>query len=224
MTTGQPSLVLPGSRSPRDPSRALPVGGRGLPRSHVAQVQQERLIDAVVQVVAERGYEHASIKGICRRAGVAFNTFYDFFSSKEELVIAAYQAGVPALLEDARRNYDGRSEPWELQAEKVILCFLENLAANPAYARFLVVEAPRAGSAVRDLIDRDFEVSFRWIDDVRPESGIGDLLPMVVGGIYTRIHFYVRSGMTDRLPELLPSLLRFTTGVFHAEPAAAGPA
>jgi hypothetical protein len=69
-------VVLPGTRSPLDPSRALKVGGHGQPREHVRQVQRDRLIDGFVQVVTEQGYDAAGIKSICRRAGVAFNTFY----------------------------------------------------------------------------------------------------------------------------------------------------
>src|SRR5580658_508353 len=92
-------VVLPGTRSPRDPARSLPPGGHGLSREHVAEVQRDRLVDAIVQVVADKGYDGATVKAIVHQAGVGLNTFYEHFRSKEDLFLAAYDRGVPTLLE-----------------------------------------------------------------------------------------------------------------------------
>ena len=107
------ATVLPGTRSPLDPSRALKVGGHGLPREHVRQVQRDRLIDGFVQVVVEEGYDRAGIKAICRRAGVAFNTFYEYFETKEELFLIAYDAGVTILFDRVAQGVPGRRRPVE---------------------------------------------------------------------------------------------------------------
>jgi AcrR family transcriptional regulator len=215
-------VVLPGTRSPRDPARSLPPGGHGLSREHVAEVQQERLIDAVVQVVADKGYDGATVKAIAQQAGVGLNTFYAHYRSKEELFLAAYDRGVPTLLERVYSEFAGGGNGWEQKVEAGIWAFVTILSANPGFARFFTVEGTRAGSVVRDRIDEVFENSFavfgpgdRRVENIERER-LG-MVPFVIGGIYTRVHLWVRSGRTDRLAELAPELTRFVIAVFKSE-------
>ncbi|MCS6817125.1 MAG: TetR/AcrR family transcriptional regulator [Blastocatellia bacterium] len=57
---------------------------------------RERLLAAAQEVFAEGGYHRASVSAICRRAGVALGTFYQYFADKEaifsELVARASMA------------------------------------------------------------------------------------------------------------------------------------
>ena len=48
-----------------------------------------RLLDAAVDVFAERGIEGATVELICERAGFTRGAFYSNFSTKEELLLAA---------------------------------------------------------------------------------------------------------------------------------------
>jgi AcrR family transcriptional regulator len=48
-----------------------------------------RLLDAAVDVFAERGVEGATVELICERAGFSRGAFYSNFSTKEELLFAA---------------------------------------------------------------------------------------------------------------------------------------
>jgi AcrR family transcriptional regulator len=79
---------------PRDTSRR----GRGRP----ARAQRERgtsrreLIDAAIEVFAERGYQGASIEEVIRRAGLSKGTFYFNFANKEELFAAVVHDRIDA--------------------------------------------------------------------------------------------------------------------------------
>ena len=68
----------------------LPPGRHGLPREFVTQNQRDRLAAGTIAVVAERGFNAATITQICAAAGVSRRTFYAYFSSKEECFFAAY--------------------------------------------------------------------------------------------------------------------------------------
>ncbi|MFZ0667136.1 MAG: TetR/AcrR family transcriptional regulator [Acidimicrobiales bacterium] len=215
-------VVLPGTRSPRDPARSLPPGGHGLSREHVAEVQRDRLVDAIVQVVADKGYDGATVKAIVHQAGVGLNTFYEHFRSKEDLFLAAYDRGVPTLLESVYSAFEQGGADWEARVEAGISAFMTILSANPGFARFFTVEGTRAGPVVRDRIDEVFENSFAvfgaegsLVESVNRDR-LG-MLPFVIGGIYTRVHLWVRSGRTDRLPELAPQLTQFVIAVFRSE-------
>jgi AcrR family transcriptional regulator len=61
--------------------------GRGRPPAAQRGAGESRreLIDAAVEVFAERGYQAASVEDVIRRSGLSKGTFYFNFASKEEL-------------------------------------------------------------------------------------------------------------------------------------------
>ena len=58
-----------------------------------------RLLDGALEVFAERGFHGASVEDICDRAGFTRGAFYSNFASKDELVLALFQATTDRLLE-----------------------------------------------------------------------------------------------------------------------------
>src|SRR5262252_2734238 len=53
---------------------------------------RERLIEAVTDLVWRESYGAVSVDAICERAEVRKGSFYHFFRSKDELVVAALEA------------------------------------------------------------------------------------------------------------------------------------
>jgi len=62
--------------------------GRGRPRRASASTD---ILDAALELLAERGFQAATIGSIATRAGVGRNTIYRRWSSKEELIADALQ-------------------------------------------------------------------------------------------------------------------------------------
>ena len=53
---------------------------------------RERLIEAAKRVIFAQSYEGVSVDELCVAAGVTRSSFYHFFSSKQELVLAAIES------------------------------------------------------------------------------------------------------------------------------------
>jgi len=58
-----------------------------------------RLLDGALEVIAERGFHGASVEDICEAAGFTRGAFYSNFASKDELVLALFEASTDRLLE-----------------------------------------------------------------------------------------------------------------------------
>jgi AcrR family transcriptional regulator len=58
-----------------------------------------RLLEGALEVFAERGFHGASVEDICEAAGFTRGAFYSNFGSKDELVLALFQATTDRLLE-----------------------------------------------------------------------------------------------------------------------------
>ncbi|HEY1828603.1 MAG TPA: TetR/AcrR family transcriptional regulator [Acidimicrobiales bacterium] len=224
----QASVVqLPGYRSPLEPSRALKAGTSLRPREFVSEVQRDRLIDAFVQVVVEQGFESAWIKTICRRAGVAFNTFYELYRSKEELLLTAYDAGVAVLFNVTSAAYFSDDVPWRRRVEVGLGTFLQTLADNPIFARFFAIEIHKAGPHGQARVDQSIEAASAMFTNVEAAPGLAipatELVPLVVGSIYEQIYFYIRSGRISELPSLNPTLTTFAAHMFTNADFGVGP-
>ena len=58
----------------QEPIQRLPAGSHGIPAEVVALNQRERLISAIAEVCAEKGYAEIAVADVVRRAGVSTAT------------------------------------------------------------------------------------------------------------------------------------------------------
>src|SRR3954454_10930364 len=79
--------------------RVLPRGRHAAPRAVVAESQRERMLVAMADATASKGYGNVAVADVIERAGVSRRSFYEHFANKEECFLAAYDAGVAGLLD-----------------------------------------------------------------------------------------------------------------------------
>lgn len=60
-----------------------------MPRPSNTQERRQQIVDALLPVMAERGYEGASIQAIARRAGLAPGLIHYHFESKQQILLEA---------------------------------------------------------------------------------------------------------------------------------------
>jgi len=125
----------------------LPSGRHRLSREAVKESQRGRLLFAIAQVVAERGYAAATVADIVDRANVSRSTFYEQFLDKEACFIAAFDYGVDFVLRRMQKARDdlGDGAAWQEHVRADFTTYLTVLAREPAFARALHVEILAAG-------------------------------------------------------------------------------
>src|SRR5580693_9994782 len=104
-------------REPRD--RALPRGPQALPREEVAADQRERLYEAMIKAIDERGFVATTISDLVAGAGVSRRSFYEHFANKEECLLATYDALIERLTARIVEAYDPEDE-WTNQIEAFV--------------------------------------------------------------------------------------------------------
>ncbi len=68
------------------------------------------MLESAESVLSERGYEGASVSGICRRAGVAQGTFYMYFSGKEDVYVQLVERLQREVISQIREATSARSQ------------------------------------------------------------------------------------------------------------------
>src|SRR3954464_13628677 len=95
--------------NPSESSAAVRLG-RGGDKAQRGDKSQ-RILDAAVAVIAEKGYWQARVAEIAAQAGVADGTIYLYYKNKEQLLMAAIDSAFDAFLERARRELGGTQPP-----------------------------------------------------------------------------------------------------------------
>ncbi|MFL5902069.1 MAG: TetR/AcrR family transcriptional regulator [Solirubrobacterales bacterium] len=203
----------------------LPRGRHGLPREAVTESQRNRILQAMIEVVSERGYPETRVVDVISVAGVSRKTFYELFASKEDCFLAAYDVLLGNLLGDTARGFE--SKPGATWAERVaagLRELLEHLAEHPDEARFSIVEVLAAGPkalARRDAALRQFT---GFLDAGRAETSVelpGITSLSLAGGINELLYTEILHGAASQLPSRLPDLMFWITLPFLGPEGAA---
>lgn len=79
--------------------RPLPRGRHGLSRDDVRQSQHDRMVGAMTDAVAAKGYAATSVADVLRGAGVSRETFYQQFSDKLDCFMSAFEEAATSLID-----------------------------------------------------------------------------------------------------------------------------
>src|SRR5437868_792889 len=201
---------------PSAPPRTLPRGPHQLAREVVLASQRGRMIEAMAETVADKGYAATTVADVVARAGVSRRTFYEHFSDREDCFLAAYDAGVDLLLGhlQAEAKADAGLD-WPERTRRGVRAYLEVLATEPAFARTFLIEVLAAGPRA---LARRAEVHARFVELLRTQAAQAradhpelpdvpdEVFRAIVGGVNELVSTWVREGRGDRLPELEPVL------------------
>jgi AcrR family transcriptional regulator len=127
-----------------EPVRRLPPGPHGLPPELVARNQRERLIAAMAEVCAEKGYGSTSVADVARRAGVSTASFYRQFKDKRECMLASFEELFERFLGEVERVCAKEADPLA-RARVGIGTAAALLAGDPPTARLLTIEIAAVG-------------------------------------------------------------------------------
>jgi AcrR family transcriptional regulator len=205
--------------------RPLP-GRQQLSREFIAQHQRARIIRALALEVSEKGYRAVTVADIVKRAGIARNTFYENFGSKEDCFLAAQKFAMSTALGRVVEAA-GEIDEWPYRVEAGLGAFLGFVAEEPALARTCMVEALAAApTSVRYYEEslQAFVSLFRLGRDVSPHGqGLPEALEeALIGGVFWILYQRLLVAEPSTIGQLLPELVEFAlTPYLGAESARA---
>ena len=125
-------------RLPRHPHR--------LSREDVARSQRGRILRAVADSVAAKGYAATSVADVIARAGVSRSTFYELYDGKESAFLDSY-AGIELVHRQLLESFRAGTSPVDM-VQGAVRAHLSSLAGEPAFAWMFFVEAVAAGPRI----------------------------------------------------------------------------
>jgi AcrR family transcriptional regulator len=132
----------PGTLSP-PPSNSGRRGLRGertSSHSYVIHNQRERVLDAVTNLSAAKGYAAVTVRDIADQAAVSLDAFYAHFIDKEDAFLVAYEVGHHKSLAIVERAFN-EAPDWRHGVSAAINTLFDFLACEPNFAHLALVDA-----------------------------------------------------------------------------------
>lgn len=162
---------------------------------------RRRLLDALAQVIATKGYAATTIADLAAEARVSKRSFYEHFSDKAQALIALYDSATQQSFDVLRRALDPAHD-WHGQVEQALAAYLDCLASNPPLLRTLFIEimalGPAGLAARRQTADRFAGFIVQVVGPGLPRP----LALAIVGGIHEWVLQAVETDTVATLPAL----------------------
>jgi AcrR family transcriptional regulator len=174
-------------------------------RSQVVLHQRTRIHGALIEAIAENGYDDTSIKQVVGLAGVSRRAFYEQFANKEECFLATFDLIVRRDLKQMKQVYLASRGPLERRARAVFQRFAQSTADERNATALVVLEAQRSGRAGAMRVQRATGACEQMLAHGFAESPGSKPLPMpIVRGIAGGLHGTAASFLSQR--ELPPDV------------------
>jgi AcrR family transcriptional regulator len=177
----------------------------------VSDSQRRRIRAGIVAVVSERGYPETRVVDVIEAAGVSRKTFYEHFEGKEHCFLTTYDALFADLYGLTSKSFESLpGAPWAERVSAALQALLAQLAANPAAARFAIVEALAAGPRALSRRDAALRRFSGFIEPGRAETAVelpGITALSLAGAVNELLYAEILDGAATRLPARLPDLV-----------------
>ena len=168
-----------------------PRGGRGRP----ARYTKDGLLDLVVAVFNDRGYEAASMEDLAKASGFTKSTFYHHVSGKEELLRMAVTRALDALSAALDETVGTDGTPVE-QLEDAIRRTTAVLLDELPYVTLLL--RVRGNTAIeREALTRRRAIDARLATLVKTAVGAGEIRADIDPRLVSRLLFGMVNSITE---------------------------
>lgn len=116
--------------------------------------KHDLILDAAIAVFAEKGFHHARISDVARRANVADGTIYLYFRNKDDLLLSIFEEKMGVLLAGLRAALDGLTDPFERVR---------------AFARYHFRQV-QEHDALAEVLQIELRLSNKFLKEYRPEK------------------------------------------------------
>lgn len=176
-----------------------------------AEERRSRLLEAMLEVVGERGYANASVSLLLERTGLYRQAFYDDFLDKEDCFLQAYDHAARQL-EGIVSAAAAEADDWRGRLRRGLAAALGFLDRRPDIGRALVVEVHAAGPRAVAKRDRAMARVAGFLGQGGAEASDGASPPRlapeaIAAGIHAVLHARLAARDDGAYSRLLPEFM-----------------
>jgi AcrR family transcriptional regulator len=193
---------------PAEPPHGAPDSFAGV----LSPTDRDRILQAMTECCAERGYLETTVEEVIGRADVRRETFDALFADKEDCAVAAINRVASDVLATVSTIGSGKDSEFE-RGLRGIEAILELMASRPSYAELGYIQARQGGTErMHDAYESGARVLTVMIERLGSLAAEGTTRPAratraALGGAEAVVRREIAAGRVERLPKLLASFL-----------------
>lgn len=125
----------------------------------------QRILEAAIVVIAEKGFSNSRVSDIAGKAGVADGTIYLYFKNKEQILMAALDSAFHRFLERAKAELAHCPDP-AARLRRLAFLHLDSLGANRSLAAVFQTELRQSAKFLAEFSHRNMVEYFDLIRQV----------------------------------------------------------
>lgn len=182
--------------------------------------RRRRFLDVATRLFAKRGYHNTTVPMVVAESGSSTGSFYFYFANKEELFVQLLQETGERVDAELNEAIAGKTEPLAQMRAAVERLFLY-LAAHPAEARILILEATTLGGRIASTQEeilashaRSVEQALQSLSEDQPPGNPAVAAHCWVGAVYHAVRYWLGLPAATRPPaaRIASEVARFNLG------------
>jgi AcrR family transcriptional regulator len=175
-STVEPAAILRSvARLPKSLSKAA-VDDVRISREELGERQHRRILSALTEVFAKRGYQAATVDNLIAAAKISMGSFYDHFAGKEDCLLQIYDQ-VAGEARERIVEAIAETEDWTERTYAGLHALLAYAVENPMAARVVLLEAQTAGPGAVRRYNEDLKAVADFLRQGRSAGALGAELP-----------------------------------------------
>ena len=140
----------------------------------IRETKKKLILETAFYLFATEGFYPTSISKIANKAGISKGLIYNYFSSKEELIIEIVFDGIDRLMKFFDPNRDGKLTKEELKffIEEIFRIMKKNLHFWKLY--FSILSQQAVLKLVENKLLEFFKPAFKMLEDYFEKQGVED--------------------------------------------------
>jgi len=127
--------------------------------------RRSAIIEAAIDVFAQRGFHHARVSDVAKEAGIADGMIYLYFKSKDDLLISLFEEKMEQIV-DTFRDEVSRFDSAQERLKYFLELHLKMVAERPALAEVMTVELRQSAKFMREYKAPQFGAYLGLLGDI----------------------------------------------------------
>ncbi len=176
-----------------------------------AQLERQRLLDAMLEELVEKGYPDTEVEAAARRAELNGEQWSRHFPDKDACLFAAFDQ-LTDQLRTAIAEGCASADDWTGRVAAGLRHLLERLAARAELAEALARTFPAIGPAAQERYQAFVESLAPLLAEGREHTTAGPQLPaevelLAIGAAEAIVFDQIQAGQSGQLQQLCPEIL-----------------
>ena len=133
--------------------------------------KRDIILDSAIKVIAEKGYHSCRTLDISGQAGVAYGSLYQYFKSKEDILLSIFQERWGFLIKQVEKVNKTITNPIDKLRAIVDYIFV-SYEHNPELMKVLIIDVPRAKQFYSKENWKLYKSFFNGIEDIFKEGQV----------------------------------------------------